>query len=462
MSTKGRREMMTMIEEAAKAAPPPPSFWTPYRAMFCLGAANLVPWMTLLSLADYFAQLYHSNAMEFYFPAISTSALVATSAVLLVVGPRLSFHARIAWPTFFMSLCMLVVPAVDTGISAGVVAPEVGFILTLGAVLLNAVFSSVAQASLYALGSVIGDSSTEGLQTGNGLIGLVAVGLRLLTKLGLPPTPGMRTFCVSGLLILLASLLAFVALLNDPAVKAKLEAHERRRTARNVPTGRSDSVEGQGLGLAFEDEERDVYKEFEEGEGSWGSLDYPGGDPRLARHGPPSPVTVTVSAALSRASVETASVFLVFTTCLATFPGLTTSLVSTTWHLGDWFPLCLVATYNAMDLVGKGLPSRVRLLTSSTLPYAALAHLAFLPAFLVLAHPAWLPPLLRSDQLALLLVGALGMCTGYIGCSALVLGAERGRSPEECEVVGQVTSFGLMMGLSCGSIAGVVLGNFVA
>ena len=34
--------------------------------------------------------LYETTAMEYYFPAISTSALVVTSAVLLIIGPSLS------------------------------------------------------------------------------------------------------------------------------------------------------------------------------------------------------------------------------------------------------------------------------------------------------------------------------------------------------------------------------------
>jgi len=37
----------------------------------------------------------------------------------------------------------------------------------------------------------------------------------------------------------------------------------------------------------------------------------------------------------------------------ATFPGLTTSLVSTTWRLGDWFPVLLVLAFNSGDMLGK-------------------------------------------------------------------------------------------------------------
>ena len=35
-----------------------------YASFLILGAANLVPWMTFLSLADYFSFRYGNNAME--------------------------------------------------------------------------------------------------------------------------------------------------------------------------------------------------------------------------------------------------------------------------------------------------------------------------------------------------------------------------------------------------------------
>ena len=58
-------------------------------------------------------------------------------------------------------------------------------------------------------------------------------------------------------------------------------------------------------------------------------------------------------------------------------------------------------------------------------------------------------------------MSALGLCTGYIGCMALVLGAEKGQTPEEREAVGMVTSFSLMAGLCTGSLAGLGLSQLV-
>ena len=59
----------------------------------------------------------------------------------------------------------------------------------------------------------------------------------------------------------------------------------------------------------------------------------------------------------------------------------------------------------------------------------------------------------------ILVVAALGACTGYLGCMCMILGAERGRGTEESESVGMVTSFCLMLGLSVGSNFGLLISS---
>jgi hypothetical protein len=61
--------------------------------------APVASWQVFIALVDYFQYTYHSNSVEFYFPAISTSVLVLTAALMALVGQRLSFRARIFWPS---------------------------------------------------------------------------------------------------------------------------------------------------------------------------------------------------------------------------------------------------------------------------------------------------------------------------------------------------------------------------
>ena len=290
--------------------------------------ANLVPWMTFLSLADYFMDTYGTNAMEFQFPVLSTAALVVTSALLLVLGSRLSFNARIALPTVFMTGLIFVVPSVDVLLRLRLIDPSVGFNLTLLSVPLNAMFSASAQNSLYALASLLGDEATQALQTGNGVIGMVAVCLRVATKLGLPPSPAMWTFCLGGAAILFASLCGYTSIRNDPSARQRLAAHEQRRALRYAAA-------------------RQSAREMP-----------PSAEPMLSdsESGRSSAATCSV---LGRVWVQSASVFAVFVVCLSTFPGLTTSLEST-GGLGSWYPIALVAAYNSGDLLGKGEAAKDR------------------------------------------------------------------------------------------------------
>jgi len=79
--------------------------------------------------------------------------------------------------------------------------------------------------------------------------------------------------------------------------------------------------------------------------------------------------------------------------------------------------------------------------------------------FLLLLQPEALPSCLSGDLAPIVAVAALGLATGYVGCMCLMLGAERGGGEE---VVGMVTSFCLMLGLSAGSNFGLFLSGFVS
>ena len=471
-----------------------------YASFLILGAANLVPWMTFLSLADYFAFRYGNNAMEFTFPAISTSVLVAVSALLLAVGSAFSFDVRIVPPTLAMALMMLTVPAIDVLVVSGSLTTEVAFPLTLLTVFVSALSSAVAQNSLYGLGGLLGEGVMQALQAGNGVAGVLSVALRAASKLGLPVALSMWVFCGAAALLVVLSVFGYRRVMVDPQIASAVYAarnyaaqfaarspgapfgtqfvpqfsdsplstlpsrryaHELKRVGRHAsaknPSALAQLLEDNGMMS-----------------GSMPTQPSPGGTDPMA-----SPVDAFgMSEKLSSAWLvgrESVSVFVVFLVCLSCFPGLTTSLHSHSWDLGDWFPLLLVATYNTGDLVGKWLPAprlpligrylpaRVRLFGRGMLPVVVLLHLCFIPAFLLMvSKPPQLASLLKSDAVPLTIVLLLGVSTGYIGCMCLSLAAERGTTAAQKEMAGMVSSFALMVGLSAGSALGLALSNFIA
>ena len=216
---------------------------------------------------------------------------------------------------------------------------------------------------------------------------------------------------------------------------------------------------------------------------------------------------------MSSLAIPAGTVTAGFLVCLSCFPGLTTSLQSRTLALGDWFPVLLVFAYNTCDLVrrdrvagmraatplvlraspagtvhvlcessvslgslppplmlyflpttapqvGKSLPSVTGVVfTPRTLPLAGLAHCLFIPAFVAVSRrPALDGPagFLGTDEFAFALVAGLGLSTGYVTCSAMMLGpgcvAEKDRV-----VAGQMMTCCLMVGLFAGSMLGLLL-----
>ena len=466
-----------------------------YASFLILGAANLVPWMTFLSLADYFAFRYGNNAMEFTFPAISTSVLVAVSALLLAVGSAFSFDVRIVPPTLAMALMMLTVPAIDVLVVSGSLTTEVAFPLTLLTVFVSALSSAVAQNSLYGLGGLLGEGVMQALQAGNGVAGVLSVALRAASKLGLPVALSMWVFCGAAALLVVLSVFGYRRVMVDPQIASAVYAAQfwrailPRNSAAQLLTQFSDARlttltsrryahELKRVGRHASSKNPSALAQLLEDNGmmsgSMPTQPSPGGTDPMA-----SPVDAFgMSEKLSSAWLvgrESVSVFVVFLVCLSCFPGLTTSLHSHSWDLGDWFPLLLVATYNTGDLVGKWLPAprlpligrylpaRVRLFGRGMLPVVVLLHLCFIPAFLLMvSKPPQLASLLKSDAVPLTIVLLLGVSTGYIGCMCLSLAAERGTTAAQKEMAGMVSSFALMVGLSAGSALGLALSNFIA
>ena len=338
---------------------------TTYTSFVLLGGANLVPWQANLALADYYAWRYSSNVMEFAFPAVSTSVLLLTCSLLVVFGSRLTFDVRIASTTVAMACATMAVPLLDLGMSMGAISLTAGFWLTMFVVSLNAMCSASAQNALYALASVVGGTATQALQLGNGVVGVLAVLLRVATMVGLSPTLSVWLFCLLASGSLLLSLCAYRSVTSEAECGATLRAHERRRAQR----GREDRQDTSDPPVGTKEE------------------------PMLGGDARPRPST---AATLRLVWLEAGCVFLVFLVCLTCFPGLTTSIVSTSWHLGSWYPLLLVATYNGADFVGKSLPAQIKLFGSAALPYYVLVHVCFVPAFLLLLQAMAATP--RSNR----------------------------------------------------------------
>ena len=145
------------------------------------------------------------------------------------------------------------------------------------------------------------------------------------------------------------------------------------------------------------------------------------------------------------------SVFGVYVVTLAIFPGfLVEDITSNT--LGDWYPILLMATFNAADVVGKFIPTHPRLREDSrTLLRAVSLRAFFIPVFGTCA----LGPNkgLRSEGVIVTLTAALGLSSGYLATAAMVAAPMRVTLIEQ-EPAGTIMVFWLIGGLSVGALCG--------
>lgn len=405
------------------------------------------------------------------FPVQNFLVLVSGSMLLMFYGEKLPLTQRIVLPQLVLVASLAVVPCLNL---LGT-EKELALKLTLLAQLVGAVCVTVYQSASYGAGAMLGPSVTNSLEAGKGVGGLGIILARMAAKALLPATPAgvaMSTnwfFAFSNCLVII-SVVLWLIMLRDPYAASKIRAYEDQRVANNLAAAASSDSASAGAGSTVV-----VSSKTSSASSTQSSLESSVEKSKLleaggllqsydehAKEQQQSDAVSSMGTVLTALSIPAAVVTCGFLTCLACFPGLTTSLTSRTLNLGDWYPVLLVFAYNTFDLVGKSLPSVRLLFTAETLPFAGACHLLFIPAFVSVARR---PPLDQgplsaffvSDEFAMLLVAGLGLSTGYITCSAMMLGPGCVSKPQDRVLAGQMMTTCLMVGLFTGSMVGVGL-----
>lgn len=174
--------------------------------------------------------------------------------------------------------------------------------------------------------------------------------------------------------------------------------------------------------------------------------------------------------------VPATATFVSFAVCIACFPGLTTSLKSLTFHIGDWFPLLMIFMFSSGDLIGKYLPGitdsygdNVFIPSLRTVPILSFIHLLFVPLFIFGLSGVGVDSLARggaggfihNDWIAMIALLLLGASTGYNGTYGMMLGPEQVKDPNLKEAAAKLCYFFLIGGLLFGSFVGMFIGMYV-
>jgi len=248
---------------------------------------------------------------------------------------------------------------------------------------------------------------------GQGIAGVLAGSLRILTKGSLPEgsqSSIILYFAISGGILLLC-MLGYLLLLRLPITKFYL-MQQQASTTKNTASIQAKSV---------------VSSLDEEGpEDNYGSGRQP----------------VIYVGLLRRLWKEALVVFLVFFVTLSLFPSMTAQINTTTPLSQSWFSVLMVFTFQVFDFVGRSLPRFFILFSPKTLWIPTLLRLGFFPLFILCIEPV----VFSSDGWYYAFMVVFAMSNGYCGTLAMMFGPTNALEHEK-EVAGIVMSFFLNFGI---------------
>ncbi|GMF31161.1 unnamed protein product [Phytophthora fragariaefolia] len=451
-------------------------FWVTYCAFFFSGAGAIAMWSCITLCLTYFDARYPDDRVGFVFPVVNMSTLLVISLYMVMAGRQLSLDRRMHWSLGSYAAFVVLLPLVNVA----ALPHDVGYPMTLLALMGSTVSSSIMQSSMYGLGGVFGSVFIQAIEGGKGFGAILLFAVRLALKWYLEGDTSdgldllqqnyyarlsMGVFFGIALLIVVTTwalywallrtrfaqpLLAEYALvqhetpLTPPALSPLSSPVSPLRTStaffnRDGITERSPllannlSVHNGSAPNNHDDDADDEEDALEIEE-------------ELEEHA----AAATVMNVLHTALKPFFSLFFSFFVCLSCFPGIISAIPSVTLSLGDWFPIVLVGCYNLGDLVGKNLPAYVMYFDVSTLHLPWSLQLSFLPLLMAaLVHPF-------DDITIIVAVLLLGLTTGYVATSSIIL-APSMCSEYQKEVAGMVGGLSAIIGLCAGSYNGLAL-----
>lgn len=385
---------------------------------FLLGNGALFPWNSMLTIEDYYKNLFPNYHATRVLTLVYQPFALGTMAILTYREAKLNTRLRnlSGFSLFFISSLALVILDLAT-------SGRGGFGTFIGVCVVSGVFGI---ADAHVQGGMVGDISfmcPEFMQSffaGLAASGALTSALRLITKASFEGSAdGLRKgailfFAISAFVELLCVLLYAFIFPKLPIVKY----YRSKAASEGAMTVSADLAAG-GI-------HNQITQEIEE-------------DPKhLERLSNKELFMQNIDYALD--------LFLIYVLTLSIFPGFLSE--DTGSHgLGTWYVLVLIAMYNVWDLVGRYVPviELFKLKSRKGLMIAILSRFLFIPSFYFTAKyggQGWM----------IFLTSVLGLTNGYLTVCVLTVAPNGYKGPEQ-NSLGNL----LMLCLLAGIFAGVTL-----
>ncbi|GAB1603259.1 equilibrative nucleoside transporter 4-like isoform X2 [Argonauta hians] len=470
-----------------------------YLALVMSGAGFLLPYNSFITAVDYYQDRFPHTTIEFdmsltyiivaFFSVVATNVLVETFSLKL----RITFGYIVAFTV------LLLVTICDIWLQ--MFSKEASYGITLMAVGMVAVGSTIQQSSFYGYTSMLPHRYTQAVMTGESAAGLVISSNRILTKALLHNqrhntiiffTISLTIVCLCFILFHVVRRSQFVRYYVSQCEMARL-AEEQRGIANPNPasgpyTEEVDIMEhtghrgSYGVLVIQSPSSANIHHEF-----VTGSVPV---TPTTPTNPDIKPVTATELTKINEqevkykghvyrvqvpkmSSVKRAllvrweatkcvwpymiSLGAAYFVTLLLFPGIESQIVSC--RLRSWTPVILMAIFNLFDFIGKVIAAipydwprgRLILFTSFRILLVPMMMMCVLPVH---------KPALNGVGYAVLASLLLGVTNGYFGSVPMILAPTK-VSSEKKEITGNIMMFSYSIGMTTGSIGAYILDYFI-
>ncbi|KAG6594637.1 Equilibrative nucleotide transporter 3 [Cucurbita argyrosperma subsp. argyrosperma] len=385
--------------------------YTALAVCWVLGLGSLVCWNSMLTISDYYYQLFPHYHPSRVLTLVYQPFAVGTIAILAYYEAKIDTRWRNirGYSLFFISSVLLIVLDLVTSGKGGI-GPYIA---------LCAIVGSFGVADAFVQGGMVGDLALmcpefiQSFMAGLAASGALTSGLRLITKAAFEDFHnGLRKGTILFLAISAAFEFLCVVLYAIVFPKVPLVKYYRKKAASEGSKTVSSDLAAAGIQIQSNQQE-DKTELLSKKQLFQMNMDYLFG------------------------------VFLIYVLTLSIFPGFLYE--NTGKHqLGSWYPLVLIAMYNVWDLIGRYIPliNCLKLESRKGLFIAILCRFLLIPAFYFTAK--------YGDQgWMIFLTSFLGLSNGHLTVCVFTAAPKGYKAPEQ-NALGNLLVLFLLGGIFAG------------
>jgi len=391
--TTGEEGVPLLRVHGGHADVPRDKYLVAYGIFVAQGIGLMLPWNAFISAADYFTYLYGNTFLFFISLAFNYSG-VLTFATLMKLLPRFTFTTRVMTSLSIFFVVLIIIPLLDS------TPTKVSISITLVGVFVTGFAAVVIQSTITGLAALFPPEYVGGTMSGCGVAGIIAILLRVITKVSFSQSPSGfqasgRLFFFLGAGFVAVCAVAFLFLMRLPVTQYHLTNYYKLNTSGNAHAAHEAS---------FTVIIRKIWR-------------------------------------------EGFSIFATFFVTLSLFPGITSLVQSNNDNLSpDWFSILFTGLFMLGDWVGRTAPRWFHIFSPRVLPIPTLARLVFFPLLMFCIKPH----IISSDVVSCIIMLLFALSNGYISTLGMIYGPQK-VAPHEKELAGIILVGCLITGIIVGS-----------